>query len=167
MQEGPVVPDEIWERIFSHLFELGPDRSAVSQTCRRFRRIITQLNHRQKRAFEKRLGLNTVQRLSCRKLKIATPSKRCSHASCMLNGKLYVFGGYSEPSAETAFADLWRFEPTELRYSINCSILYTFYNCFFKVDPSDINHCAETKRRCHTFALFSKLVNSNRRLSTP
>merc|ERR1711892_1413443 len=46
------------------------------------------------------------------KLKLRqAPSARWQHASCMMNGKLYVFGGVNDSRGETAFADLWRYEP--------------------------------------------------------
>jgi len=113
MQEGELaLPDEILERIFAHLFELGPDRRSVAQTCRRFYRIIASLDQRQTRHFEKRLALGVLHEIKGAKLKLRqSPSARCQHASCMMNGKLYVFGGFNDSRGETAFADLWRYEP--------------------------------------------------------
>merc|ERR1711935_1218382 len=85
MQEGELaLPDEILERIFAHLFVLGPDRRSVAQTCRRFYRIIASLDQRRTRHFKKRLALSVLHEIKGAKLKLRqSPSARCQHASCM------------------------------------------------------------------------------------
>lgn len=111
MQQTPGLPDEIWERIFSFLFPLGPEIESVLQTSVRFQQIMARLMARRERQFNKKMKLKSKPSVHTTRVKLSDskvgPTPRYAHSSAMLNGILYIFGGFSDK--DTAFNDLWRF----------------------------------------------------------
>jgi hypothetical protein len=117
MQQSPHLPDELWERIFEFLFPIGKDLENIQNVSKRFMRITRDMRQRQEKQFSKKIKIRSVPNVKTTKLKIKNPNwptQRQNHASTMLNGVLYIFGGFA--NTDTAYYDLWRFVPSLLNW---------------------------------------------------
>ena len=108
------LPEEIVEKILCYLW-LRSDQNIGRLVCVLWNRLLLRIRQKRRETFVESVKNGKVYWRKYISNSRVSPAPRFSHASCVINGKLCVFGGCS--SSNTVYNDLYVFCLTEQKWS--------------------------------------------------
>ena len=109
-----LLPEEIVERILCYLW-LRSDQNIGRLVCTLWNSLLLRIRLKRRQTFLQSVRNGKIYWKQYVNTSRVCPAPRFSHASCVLKGNLYVFGGCS--SSNTVYNDLYVFSLAEQKWS--------------------------------------------------
>ena len=139
------LPEEIVEKILCYLW-LRSDQSIGRLVCALWNRLLLRIRQKRHETFVQSVRSGKVYWKKYVNTSRVCPAPRFSHASCVVDGKLCVFGGCS--SSNTVYNDLYVFCLAEQKWS---KVTTTGFTPVPRECATLVSHCIKNSR---TIILF-------------